>query len=78
VKFYNLKVAIPRIVILLNNMTQPLAGLVVGMFSVRQGPGLIILILSVGMGCVGILVLIVPLIRRDRSNSAVSVLSREG
>jgi hypothetical protein len=59
-------------------MTQPLAGLVVGMFSVRLGPGLINLILSVCMGCVGILVLIVPSIRRDRSNSAVSVSSREG
>jgi len=41
------------VVILLNNMTQPLAGLLVGIFSARAQTGLLIVALSLAMGCIG-------------------------
>jgi hypothetical protein len=41
------------VVILLNNMTQPLAGLLVGVFSARAQTGWLIVILSMAMGCIG-------------------------
>ncbi|MFM0732273.1 MFS transporter [Paraburkholderia sediminicola] len=41
------------VVILLNNMTQPLAGLLVSVFSARTQTGLLIVVLSLAMGCTG-------------------------
>ena len=55
-------------VILLNNMTQPLAGLLVGVFSARAQTGLLIVALSVAMGCIGVAVSLgSALLRRKRA-----------
>lgn len=66
------------VVILLNNMTQPLAGLAVGVFSTRLGPGSVILVLSLCMGCLGLLVSLAPRIRKDQNPSVASASSQEG
>jgi hypothetical protein len=56
------------VVILLNNMTQPLAGLLVGVFSARAQTGLLIVALSVAMVCIGGVVSISSaLLRRKRA-----------
>ncbi|MFL9983132.1 MFS transporter [Paraburkholderia sediminicola] len=56
------------VVILLNNMTQPLAGLLVGVFSARAQTGWLIVALSAAMGCIGMAVSIgSTLLRRKRS-----------
>ena len=56
------------VVILLNNMTQPLAGLLVGVFSARAHTGLLIVILSMAMGCIGTAVSLGSvLLRRKRA-----------
>jgi MFS family permease len=41
------------VIILLNNLTQPLAGLLVGVFAGRRHTGLLILLLSLTMGAIG-------------------------
>jgi uncharacterized protein (DUF697 family) len=41
------------VIILLNNLTQPLAGLLVGLFAGRAHTGLLIVLLSLTMGAVG-------------------------
>jgi len=56
------------VIILLNNMTQPLAGLLVGLFAGRGQTGALIVILSLGMGVVGASVsLIGPLLGRRKA-----------
>jgi hypothetical protein len=56
------------VVILLNNMTQPLAGLLVGVFSARAQTGLLIVALSVAMVCIGGVVSVSSaLLRRKRA-----------
>ncbi|AJC22588.1 MFS transporter [Pandoraea pulmonicola] len=57
------------VVILLNNMTQPLAGLAVGAFSTPLGPNAVILVLSLCMGGLGLLVWLAPRIRKNRHPS---------
>lgn len=42
------------LIALLNNLTQPLAGLVVGLFATRLGAGHVILILTLGMAVIGV------------------------
>jgi len=54
------------VVILLNNMTQPLAGLLVGIFSARAQTGLLIVALSLAMGCIGATVSIGSALSRRR------------
>ncbi|WP_175664381.1 MFS transporter [Burkholderia ambifaria] len=66
------------VVILLNNMTQPLAGVAVGAFSTRFGPDTVIMVLSVCMGCLGLLVSLAPRIRKGHRPSSASVSSHEG
>jgi hypothetical protein len=41
------------VIILLNNLTQPLAGLLVGVFASRAHTGLLIVVLSLTMGAIG-------------------------
>ncbi|HEX7933349.1 MAG TPA: MFS transporter [Paraburkholderia sp.] len=65
------------VVILLNNITQPIAGLAVGMFSTRLGPGAVILVLSVCMGCVGLLVSIAAMRSNEHRSAAASASPRE-
>jgi hypothetical protein len=56
------------VVILLNNMTQPLAGLLVTLFSARTQTGPLIVTLSVAMGGIGAAVSIgSALLRRKRA-----------
>jgi hypothetical protein len=56
------------VVILLNNMTQPLAGLLVSMFSARTQTGPLIVILSLTMGGIGVAVSIgAALVRKKRA-----------
>jgi hypothetical protein len=56
------------VVILLNNMTQPLAGLLVSVFSARTQTGPLIVILSLTMGGIGAAVSIgAALVRRKRA-----------
>ena len=54
------------VVILLNNTTQPLAGLGVGIFSARAQTGLLIVALSLAMGCIGATVSIGSALSRRR------------
>lgn len=54
------------VVILLNNTTQPLAGLLVGIFSARAQTGLLIVALSLAMGCIGATVSIGSALSRRR------------
>ena len=61
------------VVILLNNMTQPLAGLLVGLFAGRGQTGALIVILSLGMGAVGALVSVIgPLLGRRKARVAAA------
>ncbi|WNC88737.1 MFS transporter [Paraburkholderia sp. FT54] len=56
------------VVILLNNMTQPLAGLLVSVFSARTQTGPLIVILSLTMGGIGVAVSIgAALVRKKRA-----------
>lgn len=56
------------VVILLNNLTQPLAGLLVGVFSARTQTGPLIVVLSLAMGVVGVAVSVgSALLRRRRA-----------
>ncbi|MFM0200386.1 MFS transporter [Paraburkholderia fungorum] len=54
------------VIILLNNMTQPLAGLLVGVFSGRAQTGALIVVLSATMGCIGAAVSIVATLSRRK------------
>jgi MFS family permease len=58
------------VIILLNNCTQPLAGLAVGLCSTPYGPGAVILALSACMGAVGLLTVIAPRLLAGRRNCA--------
>lgn len=56
------------VIILLNNMTQPLAGLLVGVFSARTQTGPLIVALAVAMGGIGATVSVgSALLRRKRA-----------
>ncbi|RDK00454.1 MFS transporter [Paraburkholderia lacunae] len=59
------------VIILLNNMTQPLAGLLVGVFSARAQTGWLIVALSLAMGGIGAAVSIGAALRRRRHALAV-------
>jgi MFS family permease len=54
------------LIVMLNNLSQPLAGLLVSAFAGRYGAGFIIAVLSLVMGCLGPLVAIVWLRRTPR------------
>jgi MFS family permease len=54
------------VIILLNNMTQPLAGLLVGIFSGRAQTGVLILTLSATMACIGAAVSIAATLSRRK------------
>ncbi|MFL9907543.1 MFS transporter [Paraburkholderia sp. RL17-337-BIB-A] len=54
------------VVILLNNLTQPLAGLLVGVFSTRAQTGVLIVALAAAMGCIGAAVSIGSALSRRR------------
>ena len=59
------------VIILLNNLTQPLAGLLVGVFAGRARTGLLIVVLSLTMGAVGAVASIAaPWLQRGRGTRA--------
>jgi hypothetical protein len=61
------------VIILLNNMTQPLAGLLVGVFASRAHTGLLIVTLSLTMGAIGAVASIAePWLQRRRTARAES------
>ncbi|WP_186093531.1 MFS transporter [Burkholderia gladioli] len=66
------------VVILLNNMTQPLAGVAVGAFSTRFGAGAVILVLSLCMAGLGLLVALVPRLLKHRGDASAGASSHEG
>ncbi|NKJ40182.1 MFS transporter [Rhizobium sp. SG570] len=66
------------VVILLNNMTQPLAGIAVGTFSAGFGADAVILVLSLCMGVLGLLVFLVPRLVKHPRESVNSASSHEG
>jgi hypothetical protein len=49
------------VVIMLNNLTQPLAGLLVGMFSGNGRMSAVVVAISLGMGALGLIVVLVGL-----------------
>jgi uncharacterized protein (DUF697 family) len=59
------------VIILLNNLTQPLAGLLVGVFSTRAQTGVLIVALSAAMGCIGAAVSIASALSRRRRTLAL-------
>ncbi|HEX3639393.1 MAG TPA: MFS transporter [Paraburkholderia sp.] len=59
------------VIILLNNLTQPLAGLLVGVFSTRAQTGVLIVALSAAMGCIGAAVSIGSALSRRRRTLAL-------
>lgn len=66
------------VVILLNNMTQPLAGLAVGVFSTRSSPGTVILALSICMSVLGLAVSLGSHIWKRQNPVAAPATPNEG
>jgi hypothetical protein len=63
------------VVIMLNNLTQPLAGLLVGMFSGNGRMSAVIVAISLGMGALGLVVTLVGIgVGRRRANARLASL----
>ena len=63
------------VVIMLNNLTQPLAGLLVGMFSGNGRMGAVVVAISLAMGVMGLVVTLVSMgVRRRRPGARVAPL----
>ncbi|WP_109477315.1 MFS transporter [Paraburkholderia sp. C35] len=58
------------VIIMLNNLTQPLAGLLVGMFSGQGRMSAVVIAISFGMGALGLIVVLAGAIARRRERRA--------